>query len=121
MAANLTNNLGKIDEISKLIDDCRRNGIEVLGPDVIESEMKFTVNNNGQIRFGLAAIKGVGEAAVENIVQERNENGPFTGIIDFLTRVNLRSCNKRCIESLAKAGAFDSFEEIQSTIFPHRR
>lgn len=119
MAANLTNNLGKIDEISKLIDDCRRNGIEVLGPDVIESEMKFTVNNNGQIRFGLAAIKGVGEAAVENIVQERNENGPFTGIIDFLTRVNLRSCNKRCIESLAKAGAFDSFEEIHRAQFFH--
>lgn len=119
MAANLTHNLNKIDEISKLIEDCRKNDIEVLGPDILESELKFTVNQNRQIRFGLAAIKGVGEAAVEDIISERDENGPFKGIIDFMTRVNLRSCSKRCIEALAKAGAFDCFQEIHRAQFFH--
>jgi DNA polymerase-3 subunit alpha len=117
MAANLTHNLSKIEEISKLIEDCRKNSIEVLGPDVLESELKFTVNQKGQIRFGLAAIKGVGEAAVEDIIRERTENGPFSGVLDFMTRINLRSCNKRCIEALAKAGAFDCFPEIHRAQF----
>ncbi len=117
MAANLTHNLGKIDEISKLIDDCRRNSIDVLGPDINESESKFTVNTQGQIRFGLAAIKGVGGAAVEEIIKERINNGLFKGIIDFITRINLRSCNKRCMEALAKAGAFDGFSEMHRAQF----
>lgn len=117
MAANLTHNINKIEEISKLIDDCKRNNIEVLGPDISESELKFTVNAKGQIRFGLAAIKGVGAAAVEEIIQERNANGPFKGIIDFMTRINLRSCNKRCLEALAKAGAFDNFGEMHRAQF----
>lgn len=117
MAANLTHNLNKIEEISKLIDDCRRNNIEVLGPDISESELKFTVNAKGQIRFGLAAIKGVGGAAVEEIIRERTENGSFKGIIDFITRINLRSCNKRCLEALAKAGAFDGFQEMHRAQF----
>ncbi len=117
MAANLTHNLSKIEEISKLVDDCKRNNINVLGPDINESELKFTVNKIGQIRFGLAAIKGVGAAAVEEIIRERNENGPFKGIIDFMTRINLRSCNKRCLEALAKAGAFDNFGEMHRAQF----
>lgn len=107
MAANLTNNLSSMDKITFFMEECRRMGIPVLGPDVNESKLKFAVNKKGEIRFGLAAIKGVGEAAVESMIQERQQNGPFTSIFDFVRRVNLRSLNKKNMESLALAGAFD--------------
>ena len=107
MAANLTNNLSSMDKITFFMEECRRMGIPVLGPDINESKLKFSVNKKGQIRFGLAAIKGVGEAAVESIIVEREENGAFETIYDFLRRVNLRSANKKNIENLAQAGAYD--------------
>ena len=83
-------------------------GIPVLGPDVNESQYQFAVNKKGEIRFGLGAIKGVGEAAVIAIVEERNANGPFKSIFDLTKRINLRAANKKSFESLALAGAFDS-------------
>lgn len=110
MAAVLTHNLNDIKKIKFFIDECLRQGVDVLGPDVNESSFNFTVNQEGQIRFGLGAVKGVGEGAVRNIIEEREENGPFKNIFDFTKRINLRSVNRRCMESLAMAGAFDSFE-----------
>jgi DNA polymerase III subunit alpha len=83
--------------------------LPVLGPDINEGELQFTVNKNGEIRFGMAGIKNVGENAVLSILEERNKNGVFRDIVDFITRVDLRSVNRRCVESLAKAGSFDCF------------
>lgn len=117
MAANLTNNLDNMTKISTFIDDAVRSNIKVLGPDINESEIEFTVNKAGNIRFGLAALKGVGASGMENVVKERNENGPYKDIFDFVKRVDLRSCNKRCIETLAKAGAFDCFENMHRAQF----
>jgi DNA polymerase-3 subunit alpha len=116
MAANLTNKLNEVDEISKLISDCKRNDIKVLGPDINESDVHFTVNAKGEIRFGLGAIKGVGYATVEDIIHER-ENGNFTTIFDFMQRINLRTCNKRAIEALALAGAFDALGDTHRAQF----
>ena len=110
MAAVLTRNLSDIKKVTFYMDECKRAGIPVLGPDVNESEMKFVVNAKGEIRFGLGAIKGVGEAAVEAITCERKENGHFKSIFDIAKRVNLRACNKRCLEAMAIAGAFDDFK-----------
>lgn len=110
MAAVLTHNLNDIKKITFFIDECKRYGLPVLGPNVNESELNFTVNDKTEILFGMAAIKGVGEGAVNEIVRERKENGPFTDIFDFAKRVNLRSVNRKCFESLAMAGAFDCFE-----------
>jgi DNA polymerase-3 subunit alpha len=107
MAAILTNNLNNIDKITFFMDECRRMGISVLGPDVNESEQKFSVNKNGQIRFGLGAVKGVGEAAAEAIITEQKANGNYSSVFDLVLRVNLRSVNKRSLESLAMAGALD--------------
>jgi DNA polymerase-3 subunit alpha len=107
MAAVLSCNLSNISEITKFMDECRRMGMNVLGPDVNESYHKFTVNAKGDIRFGLAAIKNVGTGAVENIISVRNVEA-FKNIYDFVERVNLSSVNKRSIESLAMAGAFDN-------------
>ncbi len=117
MAANLTNNLSNIDEISKFVDESKRMNLHVIGPDVNESQLKFTVNSTGEIRFGMAAIKGVGEGAVEALIEERTSNGPFLSIFDFMKRINLRTCNKRVLESLAKAGAFDGFKNIHRAQF----
>jgi len=108
MAAVLSRNLSNIAEITKFMDECRRMEINVLGPDINESYHKFTVNAKGDIRFGLAAIKNVGSAAVENIIIERDANGPFRDIFDFVERVNLSTVNKKNVESLAMAGAFDN-------------
>ena len=110
MAAVLTHNLNDIKKITFFVDECKRQGIEVLGPDVNESFLNFMVNEKGEIRFGLAAIKNVGESAADNIITVRKETGPFTSIFDFAKRVNLKSVNKRSMESLAMAGAFDRFE-----------
>jgi DNA polymerase-3 subunit alpha len=112
MAAVLTHNLGEIKKITFFIEECQRQGLDVLGPDLNESRMNFFVNNKGQIRFGLAAIKGVGEAAVKSLLEEREANGPFENLIDFIGRVNLRSVNRKCMESLAMAGALDCFDGI---------
>ncbi|TSA29175.1 MAG: DNA polymerase III subunit alpha [Bacteroidetes bacterium] len=109
MAAVLSRNLTNLKEITLFLEECKRMHVPVLGPDVNESELKFTVNKKGEIRFGMAGIKNVGESAVMSIVEERMKNGPFTSIFDLTTRVNAHAMNKRCLEALAKAGAFDGF------------
>ena len=101
MAAVMSRSLSDITTITKLMDECKSMGIKVLGPDVNESNLKFTVNPEGNIRFGLGAVKGVGEGAVHSIMEEREKNGPYTGIFDFVQRVNLNSCNKKNLECLA--------------------
>ncbi|GAB3834591.1 DNA polymerase III subunit alpha [Hymenobacter jeollabukensis] len=115
MAAVLTNNMSDIKKVTFFIEEARRQNVPVLGPDVNESVLKFNVNEKGQIRFGMAAVKGAGEAAIENIVAEREKKGPYADIFDFAKRVNLRAVNKKTFESLALSGAFDSFERY------HRR
>lgn len=117
MAAVLSNNLNNMTEITKFMDECKSMGINVLTPDVNESVRKFSVNKEGHIRFGLAAIKSVGSSAVESIISERTNNGPFKDIFDFVERVNLSSCNKKNIESLALAGAFDSLPGVRREHF----
>lgn len=112
MAAVLSNSLGNIEKITFFMDECKRMGIPLLVPDVNESERYFAVNKKGHIRFGLGAIKGVGEAAVDAIVEERAKNGEYTDIFDFVSRINVRQVNKKSLESLAFAGAFDCFSEI---------
>ena len=113
MAAVLSNSLGNIEKITFFMDECKRMGLSLLVPDVNESSRSFAVNKKGQIRFGLAAIKGVGEAAVDSIVEERQKNGEYKDIFDFVSRINVRQVNKRSLESLAFAGAFDCFTEVQ--------
>ncbi len=117
MAAVLSNNLNNIDEITKFMDDCRRGGMKILGPDVNESYTKFTVNKDGNIRFGMAGIKGIGIGAVNSIIEERRNNGPFNDIFNFMERVPSTSVNKKGIEALAYSGAFDSFPEINRGSF----
>ncbi|MFV0397482.1 MAG: DNA polymerase III subunit alpha [Bacteroidales bacterium] len=117
MAALLSRNLNDIKEVTKYMDECRAMGINVLGPDVNESMFKFAVNKRGDIRFGLGAVKGVGEGAVQAIVEERAKNGPFTGIFDFVERINLNACNRKAVESLALSGAFDGFGEVKRESF----
>ena len=110
MASVLTNNQSNIEKITFFMEECKNLNIKVLGPDVNESGVYFSVNKKGEIRFGLGAIKGAGEAAVESIIVEREENGPFKDIFDFSRRVNLRSVNKKTFEALAMGGGFDCFE-----------
>ena len=117
MAANLTNNISDIETISVYIEDALKRNIRVLGPDINESDQTFTVNKAGNIRFGLAALKGVGNSAANSIVEERIANGPYKDIFDFVTRVDLRSCNKKCIETLAYGGAFDCFPDMHRAQF----
>ncbi|MFN8288090.1 MAG: DNA polymerase III subunit alpha [Chitinophagales bacterium] len=109
MAAVLTHNQSNIDKITFFMEECKRMGIPVKGPDVNESNVQFSVNDKGEIRFALSAVKGVGEAAVESIIEERSKNGPFKSIFEFAKRANLRAVNKKAFEALALAGAFDSF------------
>jgi DNA polymerase-3 subunit alpha len=94
------------------MEECKHMGLKVLGPDINESEKGFAVNKKGEIRFGFSGLKGVGEAALENIIEERNKRGPFTSIYDFIKRVTQRTVNKKSLESLAYAGAFDCFKNI---------
>lgn len=108
MAGNMSRNISNITEITKLMDECKSMGIETLGPDVNESRLKFSVNKSGAIRFGLGAVKGVGGAAAEAIINERLKNGPFKDIFDFVQRISLSSCNRKCVESLILAGGLDS-------------
>jgi len=111
MAAVL-NHAGSIDKITFFMEECKRMGMKVLGPDINESQNGFAVNDNGEIRFGFSGLKGVGEAAIENIIEERNKRGPYPTIFDLVKRVNLRSVNKKSLESLAYSGAFDCFKDI---------
>jgi DNA polymerase-3 subunit alpha len=120
MAAVLSRNLNNIDKITFFIKETKRMGIPVLGPDINESAHNFTVNKDGVIRFGLAAIKGVGGSAVEDIVREREKNGHFVSIFDFAKRVNLKSVNKRSFEALAMAGAFDTFSNVHRAQYFHK-
>jgi DNA polymerase III subunit alpha len=115
MAAVLTHSQNNLDNVTYFIEECRKQNIEVLGPTVNESGVYFEVNKDGQIRFGLGAIKGAGDAAVESIIQERDAKGAFTDLFDFAKRLNQRSVNKKTFECLALSGAFDCFPEY------HRR
>ena len=117
MAAVLSRSLSNIADITKFMDECKAMGIQVLGPDVNESILKFSVDKQKNIRFGMGAIKGVGESAVQNIIEERKKNGPYKDLFDFVERVNLSSCNKKNIESLALAGAFDNFHVQRESFF----
>ena len=107
-AANLTKNLSNMDEIKKIMDDCKKNGIKVLNPDINESDSKFTVNKQGEIRFGLGGIKGFGDNIVRAILAERTENGLFADIFDFVERMS-GVVNRKAFEALLHSGAFDSF------------
>jgi DNA polymerase-3 subunit alpha len=113
MAAVLSRNLNDLKKIGFFMEECRHMGIKVLVPDINESFARFTVNSQGNIRFGLAAIKGVGESAVDHIIQVRKDGGQFQDIFDFVERVNVTTVNKRCLEALAMAGGFDSFRDLQ--------
>ncbi|MBV6441562.1 MAG: DNA polymerase III subunit alpha [Haliscomenobacteraceae bacterium CHB4] len=114
MAAVLTHSQSNIEKITFFLEECKRMGLTVKGPDVNESLVNFSVNKKGEIRYGMGAIKGVGEAAVEVLIAERDANGAFKDIYDFMRRVSLRVVNKRVMESLVFAGAFDSFENTST-------
>ena len=109
MAGNMSRCLNDINKITKLMSECKSMGIKCLGPDVNESWQKFSANKKGEVRFGLAAIKGMGDAAALAIIDERRKNGPYKDIFDFAQRVNLSSVNRKAFESLALSGGFDSF------------
>ena len=112
MAAVLSRNLTNIEQLTLYMNECKRMGISVLGPDINESMRTFSANLAGDVRFGLAAVKGVGAAAVESIIAERKANGPFKDIYDFIERVNYSLVNRKCLENLAYAGAFDSITDF---------
>lgn len=109
MAGNMSRCLNDINKITKLMSECQAMNIPCLGPDVNESEQKFSANKKGEVRFGLSAIKGMGEAAATNIIAERHKNGQYKDIFDFVQRVNLSAVNRKAMESLALSGGFDSF------------
>ena len=109
MASVLSNNMNDIKQVSFFMEECKRAGIQVLGPDINESYYKFSVNKEGAVRFGMGAIRGVGEGAVRAIVEERKKNGTYRSVFDVAKRVDLRAANKRAFECLVLAGAFDSF------------
>jgi DNA polymerase-3 subunit alpha len=117
MAAVLSNNKSDIGDITKFLRECKRMGVEVLGPDINESASDFTVNKQGQIRFGLSALKGVGEGPVEEILKERENNGHFTSPIDLTKRLDTKAANKKVLESLVLGGAFDRFHTDRAQFF----
>ncbi|MDY6301720.1 MAG: DNA polymerase III subunit alpha [Bacteroidales bacterium] len=117
MAAVLSSNLNDVDKLSKYMDECRAMGIEVLGPNINESYKNFSATKDGRIRFGLAGIKGVGSSCVDSIVEERDKNGAYKDIFDFVQRINQGSCNRKALESMALAGAFDDFKDIKREDF----
>jgi len=120
MAAVLSNNMNDIKQVTFFMEECKRMGLEVLGPDVNESYYKFAVNQNNAVRFGMGAIKGVGKAAVETIVAERKEEGAFKSVFDLAKRIDLRAANKKAFENLALAGGFDSFGETHRAQYFHK-
>ena len=109
MAGNMSRCINDIGKITKLMSECQNMGIPCLGPDVNESQRKFSANKKGEVRFGLSAIKGMGDAAAINIIDEREKNGPYKDIFDFVQRVNLSAVNRKAFESLALSGGLDSF------------
>ncbi len=117
MAAIMTRRRDQITEITKLMDECKLMGIATLGPDVNESYLKFGVNHKGEIRFGLAAIKGMGDAAANAIINEREQNGPYRDIFDFAQRISFANVNRKAFESLALSGGFDSFGIRRESFF----
>ncbi len=117
MAAIMTRRRDQISEVTKLMDECKTMGIDTLGPDVNESYLGFGVNHHGEIRFGLAAIKGMGDAAAEAIIKEREENGLYKDIFDFVQRVNLTAVNRKAFENLVLSGGFDSFGIQRESFF----
>ncbi|MBQ8545168.1 MAG: DNA polymerase III subunit alpha [Alistipes sp.] len=117
MAAVLSRNLADIKTITQYMTECKHMGINVLGPDINESEQNFSANKAGDIRFGMAAIKGVGEAAVKSIIDEREKNGAYKDIYDFMERVNYTLVNRKCLENIAYAGGFDSITEFSRSKF----
>lgn len=120
MAAVLSNNMNDIKQVTFFMEECKRMGLEVLGPDVNESYYKFAVNQNDAVRFGMGAIKGVGRAAVETIVENRKAKGPFKSVFDLAKRIDLRAANKKAFENLALAGGFDSFGEANRSQYFHK-
>ncbi|MBO7609775.1 MAG: DNA polymerase III subunit alpha [Muribaculaceae bacterium] len=117
MAAVLSRNLNDVDKLSKFMDECKAMGIEVKGPDINESFKTFSANKQGDIRFGLGGIKGVGNNTVDAIIEEREKNGPFKDIYDVVERINLSACNRRALESFALSGTFDSLPGITREAF----
>jgi DNA polymerase-3 subunit alpha len=109
MAAVLTNNMSDIKQVAFFMEECKQMSVQVLGPDVNESDLKFSVNDRGEIRFGLSGVKGVGEKAVESIIEERNKTGLYGSVYDFAKRSNTRTVNKKAYESFVYSGAFDGF------------
>ena len=120
MAAVLSNNMNDIKQVTFFMEECKRMGLEVLGPDVNESYYKFAVNQDNAIRFGMGAIKGVGKAAVQSIVSERKESGPYNSVFDIAKRIDLRAANKKAFENLALAGGFDSFGTAHRAQYFHK-
>ena len=119
MAAVLSNNMNDIKQVTFFMEECKRMGLEVLGPDVNESYYKFAVNKDNAVRFGMGAIKGVGRSAVETIVENRKEDGPYKSVFDLAKRVELRAANKKSFENLALAGGFDSFGDTHRAQYFH--
>lgn len=119
MAGIMSCNLADSTKLKKFMDECRKMGIVVKGPDINESYEKFSVTNKGEVRFGLGGVKGMGSSAVSAIIDERAKNGPFKDIYDFVERVNLSYCNRGTIESLALCGAFDCFTDMCREMFVH--
>ncbi|MCB0641230.1 MAG: DNA polymerase III subunit alpha, partial [Phaeodactylibacter sp.] len=117
MASVLTHNKNDITKVTFFLRECKRMGLQVLGPDINESESDFSVNQDGQIRFGLSALKGVGEGPVEEILEERKEGGPFQTVFDAMRRLPLKSVNKKVLESLVLGGALDTFEDLHRALY----
>ncbi|MBS4064746.1 MAG: DNA polymerase III subunit alpha [Chitinophagaceae bacterium] len=113
------NNAGAIEKITFFMEECKRMGIKVLGPDINESQIGFAPNKKGEIRFGLGGLKGVGEAALESIIDERNKRGAFKDVFDFIKRINQRTVNKKSLESLVYGGAFDCFTAYHRAQYFH--
>ena len=119
MAAVLSNNMNDIKQVTFFMEECKRMKLDVLGPDVNESYYKFSVNNDGAVRFGMGAIKGVGHGAVMTIVEHRKEEGPYKSIFDLAKRIDLRAANKKAFENLALAGGFDGFDGTHRAQYFH--
>ncbi|WP_295129409.1 DNA polymerase III subunit alpha [uncultured Chitinophaga sp.] len=118
--ASVLNNASNIEKITFFMEECKRMGIDVLPPDVNESFKGFAVNKQGQVRFGLAGLKGVGEAAIENLLEERDKGGNYTSVFDMIKRVNQRAVNKKSLEAMCMAGAFDCFPELHRAQYFHK-
>ena len=120
MAAVLSNNMNDIKQVTFFMEECKRMGLDVLGPDVNESYYKFAVNKEGAVRFGMGAVKGVGRSAVQTIVENRKEGGAYRSVFDMAKRIDLRASNKKAFESLAVAGGFDSFGTAHRAQYFHQ-